>query len=103
MIKFSRYLIVTCWSGLLLFATVSCADNRLKEALSYAKENSHEWEKVLKHYENEPLKKKAALFLITNMIGYWGPDSTEVFACRKFTQEYDSLSRIYQYETSVEW
>ena len=38
MIKFSRYLIVTCWSGLLLFATVSCADNRLKEALSYAKE-----------------------------------------------------------------
>lgn len=103
MIKFSGYLIVTCWSGLLLFATVSCADNRLKEALSYAKENSHEWEKVLKHYENEPLKKKAAQFLITNMIGYWGPDSTEVFACRKFTQEYDSLSRIYQYETSVEW
>ena len=103
MIKFSGYLIVTCWSGLLLFATVSCADNRLKEALSYAKDNSHEWEKVLKHYENEPLKKKAAQFLITNMIGYWGPDSTEVFACRKFTQEYDSLSRIYQYETSVEW
>lgn len=101
--KFSKYLIVICWCSLLGVATISCTDNRLKEALSLAEDNRSELDKVLKHYENEPLKKKAACFLISNMIGYWGPDSLEVAVNREFVEKYDSLSQIYQYETNDLW
>lgn len=101
--KLSKYMIVIGWCSLLGVATISCTDNRLKEALSLAEDNSSELEKVLKHYENEPLKKKAAYFLISNMIGYWGPDSLEVVANQTFVEEYDSLSQIYHYETNDAW
>ena len=103
MIKFLKQLVVIGWNVLSLFVAISCVDNRLEEALSIAKDNRNELEKVLKHYENEPLKKKAACFLITNMIGYWEPDSMKVAACKEFGEKYDSLSQIYQYETNNEW
>lgn len=102
-VKILKHCIVFCLNCLLLLVVVSCVDNRLEEALSLSKDNRSELENVLEQYENDPLKKRAAHFLITNMIGHSGPDSIEVATCNKFCEEYDSLSRIYQYEASSEW
>ena len=48
-------------------ACSSPADKRLEEALNMAGNNRIELEKVLKHYEHDSLKLKAARFLIENM------------------------------------
>lgn len=60
------------YSFLLIFVFVfSCQNqNDLDWALSMAKENRAELEKVLTHYRNDSLKLQAAGFLITNMV-YW--------------------------------
>ena len=42
-------------------------DSELEAALQFADNNRRELEKVLLHYENEPLKLEAARFLIKNM------------------------------------
>lgn len=55
----------------LLFLSCSKERNRLEYALQMAGENRNELEKVLKHYENDSLKLKAAIFLIENMPGYY--------------------------------
>lgn len=59
---------------LLLFLLISlfaCQKNSdLNTALSLAGENREELEKVLKHYQEDPLKYEAACFLISNM-PYW--------------------------------
>ena len=54
---------------LLPIIIVSCQPSgkkRLNDALKFAGENRIELEKVLKHYENDSLKLKAAMFLIEN-------------------------------------
>ena len=57
-----------------IFITVmnSCTtSSKLEEALALSGENRGELEKVLKHYNNDSLKLKAAEFLIENMPGHY--------------------------------
>jgi hypothetical protein len=49
-------------------------ENRLEETLSLADHNRGELEKVLNHYQDNPLKYKAAVFLIENMPGKYTED-----------------------------
>lgn len=54
---------------------------RLEQALQASGSNRAELEKVLQHYSEDPkdsLKLKAAVFLIENMPGHWGPDSSSI-------------------------
>lgn len=59
-------------SGILLLFSISCSnsDQLLKNSLAEAKQNFSELNKVILHYQKEdknPLKEKAARFLIENM------------------------------------
>ncbi|MDR3235283.1 MAG: hypothetical protein LBT48_00950 [Prevotellaceae bacterium] len=59
------------WCFLLLLAGCNSSSNYLAQALQLAGDNRAELEKVLAHYENEPLKRQAAQFLIENMFGHY--------------------------------
>lgn len=66
---------------LLPIIIVSCQPSgkeRLNDALKFAGENRIELEKVLKHYENDSLKLKAAMFLIENMPFYYAYESKQL-------------------------
>lgn len=52
--------------------------DRLNDALKFAGVNRIELEKVLKHYENDSLKLKAAIFLIENMPFYYAYESKQL-------------------------
>ena len=52
---------------IIIFSCGPSDREQLNEALKFAGENRSELEKVLKHYENDSLKLKAAKFLIENM------------------------------------
>ena len=56
---------------IVFFAITACTNNmsKLEEALEKAKKNRSELLKVLEHYKNDSLKRKAAEFLIENMPG----------------------------------
>jgi hypothetical protein len=56
----------------LLLITAGCtkSPSMLEQALQLSGDNRAELEKVLNHYENEPLKLKAAQFLVENMPGH---------------------------------
>lgn len=56
-----------CFFLLFLLACSSKEDSQLEYALNFAGKNRFELDKVLKHYENDSLKLKAASFLIRNM------------------------------------
>jgi len=56
---------------LLTFISCKNSDSYLKYALEAAKDNRPELEKVLNHYKEDPLKYKAAVFLIENMPGHF--------------------------------
>ena len=61
--KFSWIFIIgVCW-----FASCTPNPDRLKQALEFAGENRGELQKVLRHYEDDTLKSRAARFLIENM------------------------------------
>jgi hypothetical protein len=57
---------------LLIIVVAGCtkSPDMLEDALQLSGDNRAEMEKVLKHYETEPLKLKAARFLIENMPGH---------------------------------
>jgi len=61
---YSRLFICLC---IIICCITSCTENKLTEALDFAGDNRGELEKVLMHYKNDPLKYKAACFLIENM------------------------------------
>jgi hypothetical protein len=56
----------------LLVIATNCtkSPDMLEKALELSAHNRAELKKVLQHYENEPLKLKAAQFLISNMAGH---------------------------------
>ena len=58
----------------LLFLSCSDKNNELELALHYAGANRVELEKVLRHYEGDSLKHRAAVFLIENMSYHYGYD-----------------------------
>ncbi|MCL2651700.1 MAG: LamG domain-containing protein, partial [Candidatus Azobacteroides sp.] len=74
---------------LLLPLLFSCnKKTKLEQALELAGKNRPELEKVLAHYKQEPLKLKAAKFLIENMDTYYSFTSPELDA---FYQTVDSI------------
>lgn len=71
---------------------LSCSDknNELELALHYADTNRTELEKVLRHYEGDSLKHRAAVFLIENMPYHFGYDmnNQQIADCRTLTADY---------------
>ena len=83
---------------LLLFTAfllcLSCSQpSRLELALEAAGDNRAELEKVLEHFKDDPLKLKAAIFLIENMPGHYSFADTELF--NRFNNALDSLAFHY--------
>lgn len=74
------------WVLFIILCAVSCThDNqRLEAALSLAGENRAELEKVLRHYEDDTLKYRAARFLIENMPYHTYYDGKELEKFRKY-------------------
>ena len=63
---------------IIIFSCGPSDREQLNEALKFAGENRSELEKVLKHYENDSLKLKAAKFLIENMPFYFSYESEQL-------------------------
>ena len=80
---------------ILFFACLfSCSKkSKLEQALELASENRIEIEKVLAHYKHEPLKLKAAKFLIENMDAYSFNTSPESDAYYKTMDSIFSLNK----------
>ena len=74
----------------LLFLSCSDKNNELELALHYAGANRVELEKVLRHYEGDSLKHRAAVFLIENMPYHFGYDlnNQQIADCRTLTADY---------------
>ena len=74
----------------LLFLSCSDKDNGLELALHYAGANWTELEKVLRHYEGDSLKHRAAVFLSENMPYHFGYDlnNQHIADCRTLTADY---------------
>lgn len=78
--RYKGYILFILCSGLL----AGCADkdcNKLEKALQLSGEHRTELEKVLDYFSQRPedsLKLKSAVFLIENMPGHWGPDSSSI-------------------------
>ena len=73
---------------------LSCSQpSRLELALEAAGANRAELEKVLKHFRDDPLKLKAAIFLIENMPGHYSFVDTAFF--NQFNNALDSLTFRY--------
>jgi hypothetical protein len=76
----------------LLIMATGCtkSPNMLEQALQIAGDNRAEMEKVLKHYENKPLKLQAAQFLIENMPGHFSYRNQKYV--EKYYDEIDSVN-----------
>lgn len=83
-----------CMIGIIFF-TISCNSNsHLEHTLEQAGERRAELEKVLSHYENDSLKKQAAEFLISNLVGNVAYDTTLLYKYRPVLLHYDSLKKV---------
>ena len=69
----------------------------LEKALILAGENRPELEKVLEHYKNDPLKLKAAQFLIANMDVHYS------YTSEKLDEYYEKLHGIFSMNGRSEW
>lgn len=89
---------------LLGLVCISCANNdSLEQALSLAGENRQELEQVLEHYKDEPLRLKAAQFLIENMPGCYSLDSVGLSVSSPLYEAYDLIGKKYNDETTDGW
>ncbi len=103
-----RQISITYWIIGLLFVTnlLTSCDGNLRQSLDLAGDNRDEMEKVLRHFKNDqnPLKYKAAQFLIENMPYHYGwehEDTTRLHAYYHALQGsnvpaeeiYDSISK----------
>lgn len=89
--------------GILFTACQSKADKQLEQALQLAGENRKELEKVLDHYNNDPLKLKAAKFLIANMPGHAGYDSLYIKDLQPIYDKHEAISQKYEWERPTQW
>ena len=64
-----KNLLLCCLAATL--AVSSCQKTGIRQTLEKAGENRRELETVLEHYKDEPLKEKAARFLLENMDGHF--------------------------------
>lgn len=91
------------WGFFMLVASCGKNDKQLEEALTLAGDNRAELEKVLDHYNDDPLKLEAARFLVGNMPGSYSVETQILDDCQPFYEEYDSLSQQYDYKVTTEW
>ena len=89
----------------MLLFSVGCSkvyDPKLEEALSAARENRGELEKVLAHYSapSDSLQLKAAQFLITHMPRHFGYYGKEINRYAKVFSSIDSLSAVQETVTN---
>lgn len=83
---------------LFFFACRTTEEKQLEAALQIAGENRNELEKALQYYHphsGDSLKYKAVHFLIRNMPGCWGADSSFLQAYKGFYDEYHDLLTRY--------
>lgn len=69
-------------------------NTKLEEALRLSRDNRVELEKVLAYFSQDPgdsLRLKSAIFLIENMPGHWGPDSSSIQA---YKTRINAISRL---------
>jgi hypothetical protein len=82
---------------------VACSGSRysreLKQALHFAGSNRPELEKVLEHYKNDALKRKAAEFLITNMPGHFSYKYPELLQAY-YDELYHAVDTAFDNETN---
>ena len=76
------------------FFLMSCTDRALESSLKLSGDNRTELEHVLLHYKSNSEKKKAAEFLIGNLIGNVAYDTTSLCKYRPVLLHYDSLKRV---------
>lgn len=77
------------------------ANTKLEDALKLSGDNRGELEKVLEYFSRNPadsLKLKSAVFLIENMPGHWGPDSSCIQA---YKARIDAIPRLSAEERSL--
>lgn len=80
-----RKLLVACLIGTVCICMALCRDEtRLDSALELAGGNREELEKVLRHYEGDTLKYRAACFLIENMPYHGYKDGKALEEYRKY-------------------
>lgn len=89
-----------CLYNCLLFILLvcSCRKQDLESALSYAGDNRPELEKVLRHYQNDPMKLQAAEFLIENMPYHAFPQSEEL---NEYYRKQDSIATLVERRTKT--
>ena len=109
MTKYKKYLSVSIGTiflllSILLFAYCQSkiAEKAFNQSLALSGNNRTELEKVLKHYKNDPLKLKAAEFLIMNMPGSFAQNEEIIDICALFYNDYNSLAKEYDYEMKTE-
>ncbi|WP_288738772.1 hypothetical protein [uncultured Parabacteroides sp.] len=86
-----------------LIACTSPDNQRLEQALQLAGDNRGELEKVLDHYADTPEKLAAARFLIMNMPGHTGVDSSGVENIRPVYGKHVAISEKHLWQRSSEW
>lgn len=84
-----KRLIISLSCFLILFSSCQKHDLQLERALTLAKENRSELEKVLAFYERDSLKLEAAKFLIRNMPGHYS--YREIDVINKYYDAVDSI------------
>ena len=99
-ILFSLYCIIVIF---LFTACHSLLDKQLEQALSFAGTNRGELEKVLIHYADTPEKLAATQFLIMNMPGHTGVDSSDIKRMQLVYDKHAEISEKHQWERSSEW
>ncbi|MBE6288331.1 MAG: hypothetical protein E7099_09150 [Mediterranea massiliensis] len=82
-------------TSLLIVASCTQPSSYLEMALEAAGENRGELERVLTHYKDSTLKRRAAEFLIENMVGFSVPDSNLLPVYQRF---YDRCEPLKQYK-----
>lgn len=91
---------------LLVFLLIACTsrdDKRLEQALQFAGNNRGELEKVLAHYIDIPEKQAAARFLIMNMPGHTGVDSSNIEILQPVYTKHVEISEKHQWKRSLQW
>ena len=84
---------------LLCVMLLSCTSNDyIQQSLEYAENNRAELEKVLRHYEDDEAKHRAAVFLISNIGGRYATVGERV---DRFHYFIDSVYRIRQEEYDI--
>lgn len=91
---FYRYLLYVIFLG----TFTGCEKSILEDALKYSGDNRYELEKVLSYYSKpgtDPLKLRAARFLIENMLGHYSYNGDDIL---RFYHEADSVLSLFPKE-----